>query len=458
MTRPVTACACRVPVEEARSRRAFLRAGLKIAAGSTLLSPFSPLQRSAYALPVNVRVTRGIVTDAANSDPAKEADVIMTAVALGFSAEHIRAKDGGIRFDIEASDAEAGMFANTVKRMNTAVGTYLAGLGIVRQSEIGTGTTMTFSPGTVIMGVYKLTGQLAPACLPLPTLSPAGQKLWEKIYSGNVPNLYVGRGAYAGFVDVSPGRTDARPVGPLSTVRMSVGAGNDPGAPRPSPRWLPATDSLLWRKRKPANGSPVPWGLIMPDKPEDAAALTAKMQAQGMKFLPPQIDPTDIATYTHGMIQAIYRAYQMGPDCTPYEIPVGTDTKKLASCLPCTLFMYAAGYPPSSIHLGRGESWAPLYRPYDPDGLPPMRGEDVTVRALNARWYEKCDSWLRTGLDILSDRFVNPEYVTTCQSVRVYLASRPAPQNPTVAANLILDAVTIHDKEIARINRTLKAV
>ena len=72
--------------------------------------------------------------------------------------------------------------------------------------------------------------------------------------------------------------------------------------------------------------------------------------------------------YTHGMIQAIYKAYSLGPSCAPYEIAVGDQTTKMASCVPCTLFMLAQGYPPTSTHLGRGESWAPLYETYNPDG------------------------------------------------------------------------------------------
>ena len=68
---------------------------------------------------------------------------------------------------------------------------------------------------------------------------------------------------------------------------------------------------------------------------------------------------TDIATYTHGMIQAVYKAYALGPGCARYEIAVGDVTKKMASCLGCTLFMYATAYPPTAIHLGSAESWAP---------------------------------------------------------------------------------------------------
>ena len=72
----------------------------------------------------------------------------------------------------------------------------------------------------------------------------------------------------------------------------------------------------------------------------------------------------NIAAYTHGMIQVIYKAYSLGPSCEPYEIAVGDVTKKMASCLPCTLFMVAAGYPLNFRSIwGVGESWAPLYQP-----------------------------------------------------------------------------------------------
>ena len=46
------------------------------------------------------RRTKGIVTDSDLSDPKKEADVIMTAAALGFAASYV--KNGTpIRFDID---------------------------------------------------------------------------------------------------------------------------------------------------------------------------------------------------------------------------------------------------------------------------------------------------------------------------------------------------------------------
>ena len=63
-------------------------------------------------------------------------------------------------------------------------------------------------------------------------------------------------------------------------------------------------------------------------------------------------DPTtaDIVAYTHGMIQAIYKAYSLGPSCSPYEIAVGAVTTKLASCLPSRCLWLLRGIPqPLSI-------------------------------------------------------------------------------------------------------------
>ena len=163
---------------------------------------------------------------------------------------------------------------------------------------------------------------------------------------------------------------------------------------------------------------------------------------------------TDIATYTHGMIQAIYKAYSLGPNCEPYEIAVGDETKKMASCLPCTLFMHAAGYPPTSIHLGSGESWAPLYTPYNPNG-PVEPNELAVVRDLNNAWYARCLAWLKIGLEVLDDAHITTDHKTSRDAVLDYLKTHD--REPTLGGVLILDAVTVHDSELNRINRTLKS-
>ena len=127
-------------------------------------------------------------------------------------------------------------------------------------------------------------------------------------------------------------------------------------------------------------------------------------------------------------------------------------TKKMASCVPCTLFMVAAGYPPTSTHLGRGESWAPLYEPYNPGGEaePNERG---VIRDLNNAWSARCTACLTLGLEILDDGHVDQDHAESRDAVRRYLATNPG---DTVASTLILDALTLHDVETDRINRTLR--
>jgi hypothetical protein len=278
------------------------------------------------------------------------------------------------------------------------------------------------------------------------------------------PKQYTGRGAYTGFVDNKNTVGDTDPVGPRSTARFVAPA---PGflEPDPHPRWLPSLDSPLWKVRKRrVEGTYVPWGMIGGEKAgidssgpgtgatNEADHVTRSMQNGGMVFNG-DVSSNDIATYTHGMIQAIYKAYGLGPNCEPYEIAVGSVTKKMASCLPCTLFMSATEYPPTSIHLGRGESWAPLYQPYNPNG-PTGEHELAVIRDLNNAWYEKCLEWLEMGLEMLDDTHITDDHKASRDAVRQYLSTNS--KDKTVAGILILDAVTVHDGEMERIGRTLK--
>jgi hypothetical protein len=296
----------------------------------------------------------------------------------------------------------------------------------------------------MIMGVYVLADQTRPnewtpgviaSPLEPPVLTRKGEALWHQIKAVS-PTLsqYTGRGAYTGFVDNKNTFGDTDPVGPRSTVRMTA---PPPGAEAPTvvphSRWLPPEGHVLWnsRKRK-GTETYVPWGLIAGDKAgQDPAAgndthatnLADQIELEmrdryGMVFTS-DLTLTDIATYTHGMIQAIYKAYTLGPSCTPFEVAVGDQTKKMASCLPCTLFMHAAGYPPSSIHLGSGESWAPLYSPYNPNG-PTEPNELGVVRDLNNAWYERCRQWLEIGLEILDDTRITTDHRASRDAVLEY--------------------------------------
>jgi hypothetical protein len=307
--------------------------------------------------------------------------------------------------------------------------------------------------------------------LQAPVLSAKGQKLWDEIRTllATTPQ-YTGRGAYTGFVDNKNEPPNDLPVGPCSTVRMVAPAAGVPTPTvAPHPRWLPPAGSRLWEKRKRKGTSTlVPWGLIGgnfaandsdPKEPNPGAAsngadqTTYNLQHVYHMAFTGDVTNNDIATYTHGMIQAIYSAYYLGPSCSPYEIAVGDLTKKMASCLPCTLFMHATGYPPTSIHLGSGESWAPLYTPYHPN-IPTRSDEVAVVRDLNNSWYARCLEWLQIGLKTLDDAHITADHEASRDAVLNYLAANKG--DPTVGGVLILDALTIHDTEIKRISRTLQ--
>jgi hypothetical protein len=414
---------------------------------------------------VSFRRTKGIVTDDGN--PELEADVIMTAATVGFAAMYIVETGNPIQFDMDPLDVpkdpeKAKHFEATVSKMDTAVADYLKQKGDL-PGEVKSGLSPGYTKGAVIMGVYKLAGKDAPPTVSEPVLSEQGKALWEKIRTHSVPQ-YTGRGAYTGFVDNKNTEGDTEPVGPRSTARFRVPV---PGAldPDPHPRWLPPADSPLWNNRKrTGTDTYVPWGMIAGERAGEPRAetgcgaineadfTTISMRNAGMVFVD-DITPNDIAMYTHGMIQAIYKAYHLGPNCEPYEIAVGDVTKKLASCLTCSLFMNAAGYPPTSIHLGRGESWAPLYQPYNPNGSTGDH-EAAVIRDLNNAWYAKCLEWLQVGLAILDDTHITQDHQASRTAVSQYLSAYRT--DPTAGGVLILDAVTVHAGESDRISRTLK--
>ena len=457
------------------SRRELLRAGV---CGLATIGAAALRPRLAQAEETkSFRNTQGIVT--AQGDANQEADVIMTAAALGLAASYINESKNPLSFDMDPlelqKDAKAfARFAAIVGKMDRAVAAYLK---LTRNEP---GVKAGFSPdydqqGAVIMGVYTLAGAKAPQSVSKPALSPNGRDLYKKIVESDTTlKQYKGRGAYSGFVDNHNTEGNGEPIGPLSTARFLAPA---PGAldPDPHPRWLPPNDpgSPLWKKRKcKGNDTYVPWGMIgggdagndpeslpesLTSKTNRADQITGEMERDNMVFNG-NVTNADIAGYTHGMIQAIYKAYDLGPGCVPYEIAVGDKTKKMASCLPCTLFMHAAGYPPTSIHLGRGESWLPLYKPYDPlaDGtIEPQPGDRAVIRDLNNAWYRKCLEWLNLGLDILDKRIINTSHAASRAAVKKYLTDNS--QDSTVGGVLILDAVTIHESDGNRIDRTLRS-
>lgn len=415
------------------------------------------------------RRNHGILSNSASADPACDADVIMTAAVLGFASKQV-SQTHPVRFDVEPGSppSDWDRFTGIVERIDRAVVDHLRAEGLEPEGGVNAGLSPDHTKGAVIMGVYKIAGQEAPASVGEPELSPKGQVLYNRIKNEEV-SQYTGRGAYTGFVDNWNSEGKTSPIGPRPTARFLVPAVEEhhDHANRgwAGSRWLPPVESPLWadRRRLGTKNSFVPWGMIGGDKAwkpgaGDNANLADQISSEmrdryGMVF---NGEPTndDIVAYTHGMIHCIYKAYALGPSCAPYEITVGTQTTKLASCLPCTLFMTASGYPPTSIHLGRGESWAPLFAPYNP-GEASEPNERGVINDLNYAWCLSCKEFLETGLAILDDAHIEQSHIKARDALCAYLNAADGDES---AAMLILDALTIHDSEANRVDRTLRTL
>ena len=180
---------------------------------------------------MSLRRTKGIVTDSSSSDHIKEADVIMTAAALGLAGDYIATTKKPIQFDMDPLEAnnpkeqtKTALFNTTVPKMDAAVAAYLKKKNLA-PSQVHAGLSPGYSQGAVIMGVYVLAGQETPkpvhpgaiaSPLTAPVLSVKGQALWDKIAGRYHPRMpqYTGRGAYTGFVDNKNTVGRHRPGGP----------------------------------------------------------------------------------------------------------------------------------------------------------------------------------------------------------------------------------------------------
>lgn len=258
--------------------------------------------------------------------------------------------------------------------------------------------------------------------------------------------VYQGRGAYTGLVE-NPisANTNLYP-----TMRVSANTTERP--------WPGKDDNY--------------WGLISPENNPKVNLSTNP--AEGMGPLPTGTEKSVKIGYVHGMCTAISHCVDEGPWATPYEMTTGSSTTKLASCFPCTTFMYSSGYPPSSIHLGRGESW-----------LPPRAGNRLEVNAargnqlethcdsaicsnLSKRWHREIYQQLSLGArvlmherveeligayDVLAAKILSSELKLYGKS-----SQTPAPQFDveTQGGSLFLSALSVHDSEVNRLKRCLQ--
>jgi hypothetical protein len=138
------------------------------------------------------------------------------------------------------------------------------------------------------------------------------------------------------------------------------------------------------------------------------------------------------------------------PAGVPYEIAVGKETTKLASCFNCSVFMEATGFPASSTHIGRGESWAPLY----PEGTAEKKNlnntQDQARKYCNDKWAAYCKKIIDSGIRCMTGH-VEPGHTDSYAKLKTFVTGK----QPYDYANVILDALTVHDSEVKRVDRTL---
>ncbi|WP_223645727.1 hypothetical protein [Corallococcus sp. EGB] len=409
---------------------------------------------------------QGILSPGTHYD--KDADVIMTAAVLGWAWSRLTNADVNkrhVRVDFEVEDGhkltEQELREKPVDPTHTSaiqkLNQVLHASGLKPEQKVELGATPIWTTGGRITGGSGDKSPNDPYRYNPPLPDGYAAKLFLMATNPATADRlgYQGRGAYTGFVD---GRTDGQ-TGLMSTFRHNV-----PFDVAYGRRWHPL--------EAPADR---PWGMILSEAQqdhEDHDPAKQGLKQQGMHFEGPAPQRGhDICAYTHGMIQAIYDVHfhklvnDTSPNKktpynpgTPYEIAVGKQTTKLASCFPCSIFMEATGHAASSTHLGRGESWSPLYPPPNPTTT-----QHKAWQACNAQWQAYCKTLLDAGLQCLKKGAaqVNADWSASVNALDAFLnGPNGVNKSPATAAqayaNLILDAVTVHDSEVKRIDRTLK--
>ncbi|WP_428242908.1 hypothetical protein [Gynuella sp.] len=300
--------------------------------------------------------------------------------------------------------------------------------------------------------------------------------------------IYIGRGAYTGIYD-----DDVEYFGDIS---YENGTSTRPTLRvfREDKAWLPTRSPNDEYKN-------VPWGVIgVPTDPKyykkDAKVSNYdSIKDEGMGPLPgnPEVNKSKKIGYIHGLCSAVHVCAFHGPWTTPYEVATGNLTTKIASCFPCTTFLYASGYPPSSAHLGRGESWVPPIKDdqvaVEKDSYPiDIEPEKSLIAKGNPYYEEDCDSfktrwdddiadYLRLGIEIITmgeqreaQRLekvlvgglenklealvvMSSEYKETLGALQTFVAAKHT--NDELSSRF-LDALTIHDSEWKRVKRTFE--
>ena len=134
----------------------------------------------------------------------------------------------------------------------------------------------------------------------------------------------------------------------------------------------------------------------------------------------------------HGMTNAILVYHpSVDKNMACIELALGKDTCKVASCLPCSLFMWANGTPATATHLGRGDNW----------NFPQKSNSQPSVRL----WEKAVVEVYKTGLVYLKKKA--PTRATKLEECTIGMMDK--------IPKLFLEALTYEDKFIDKMMRVL---
>jgi hypothetical protein len=203
-------------------------------------------------------------------------------------------------------------------------------------------------------------------------------------------------------------------------------------------------------------------GLIGYDDPRRAGTARQAPKQAG------SIEPTELISrwdgqgevcgYCHGMVWAVAEVRCDFPKGRPFELALGAKTHKLSSCFGCSTFLHANGYAPSSMHLGRSDSWVPL--PEGPDATAPFSTSKTKETAdrkvfagLNGTWAEKVSGWLTSGVHRVVEAPEGRFPAGVVKTAWRLMEASSERHQARAMANLFLDALTVHDKDLVRLKR-----
>ncbi|HKQ77852.1 MAG TPA: hypothetical protein VJ810_29410 [Blastocatellia bacterium] len=419
-----------------------------------------------------------------------EADVIVTAVVLGFIGTRYHLNQP-CRFDHEhpsPASYENGYYGDVgyrkmkrakeeefLKEFQDFQHVMSAMSFVLDKSEPGMGAFLKGSqsaewvPGALITG--RAGGQMMEADERHREMQKESSKekakivteMQKSLLAAGPDSLYVGKGAYTGMID--------DPVNGAVVIQRTKRV-IDPD----ENRWKPG-----------AGVSETPWGLIVALDKDKKNTHLESLEKGGLGELRDEFNAFkdgERVGYIHGMTAAINKCISAGPWCTPYELATGTDTTKMASCFACTTYMYATGFPPSSTHLGRGESWVPpkpkLVSGEKIDAEMPRYLIEQISKPLVERWHWEIHHYLQLGHKYLSNaikvqkdekkklenakierniiHYVNEDHSPLVDKLGEALIAIAVDKISEVGGNLFLDALTVHDSDWKRVMRTLQPV